>query len=121
MRYSFSELSNNTPKTLKMNKNSNPSFYSFFCAKPAFYRTKPRGERSEEIRGANAPLISTKLPRIRGFGCGSAARMWPNGHIQVRIRLACDFPPLVWLDLLFVSDSDLISGDSQAKTIWILI
>ena len=89
MRYSFSELSNNTPKTLKMNKNSNPSLRSFFSAKPAFYRQKPKGGRSEEIRGANAPLVSTKRPRIHGSDRGSASRMWPDGHIQAGIWMAC--------------------------------
>ena len=93
MRYSFSELSNNSPKTLKKNKNSNPSLRCIFQCKTCLYTQKLRGVRSEKIRGANAPLISTKRPRIRDFGRGSAARMWPNGHIQVGIRLACDFAP----------------------------
>ena len=80
MRYIFSELSNNTPKILKMNKNSNPSFTISFGAKPAFYRQKSRGERSEEIRGANAPFISTKGPRIRGQDV--AKRPHPSGDLD---------------------------------------
>ena len=93
MRYSSSELSNNISKTIKVNKNPNPNLRFLFSANPAFYRQKPRGERSEELRGSNAPLISTKWQRIHGFGCKFEARMWPNGHIHVGIRLACYFAP----------------------------
>ena len=72
-----------------------------YSEKPAFYRQKPRRGRREKIRGANAPLISTKEPRIRGSGCGSAARMWPLGHIPVGSRLRKICAPFVRLDLLF--------------------
>ena len=64
-----------------MNKNSNSSLRYIFSAKPVFYRKKPRGDRSEEIRGANAPLISTNKaadprlgPRIRGQDVAK----WPH-------------------------------------------
>ena len=53
-----------------------------YSENPAFYRQKPRGGRCEKIRGANAPLISTKEPRIHGSGRGSAAWLWPPVHTQ---------------------------------------
>ena len=45
-----------------------------YSENPAFYRQKPRGGRREKIRGANAPLISTKEPRIRSQDVAT----WPH-------------------------------------------
>ena len=66
MRYSFSKLSNNTPKTLKMNKNSNPNLRSLFSAKLAFYRKKSNGGGCTKIGGANTPPIALTKLRKRG-------------------------------------------------------
>ena len=45
-----------------------------------FIGKKPSMQKPGEIGGANAPLNSPTLPRIRGFCRVSAARVWPDGH-----------------------------------------
>ena len=64
---------------------------TIYSKKPAFYRQKPRGGRREKIRGANAPLISTKEPRIRGLA------VWPQlggtaPRFEIQLYLVLDFP-----------------------------
>jgi len=84
-----------------MNKKFNPSLRSLFEYKTLrFIGKNPEGKEWGD-KGSNAPLISTKKPRIRG--AADPRRMWPNGHILVEIWLEWDLAPFclarftVWL------------------------
>ena len=60
-----------------------------------FYRQKPNLQERIKIGGANAPPNSLTKLQKRGFGCVSAARVWPSGH-----TLLVEFPGFAfWLYL----------------------
>ena len=52
----------------------------FSAQRMAFYRQNPNHQDPGEIGGADAPPNSPTLPRKRGFGRVSTARVWPGGH-----------------------------------------
>ena len=56
-----------------------------------------------KIGGANAPSNSLTKPWKRGFGCVSAARVWPGGHTLLVVLLGFAIDVYLPLDLQFKS------------------
>ena len=63
-----------------------------------FIGKNPNHQDPGEIGGANAPPNTPTLPRKRGLGRVSAARVWPGGHtllVGLSVSSFCIYPQLV--------------------------